>query len=96
MTYYTRLSKVTFTSKNSSAVEITTQIDDPNNIGPPWHYLEKSKETESNADQRTSKKNGPAVAIADYTNKPNNDSLPWHHLEDNKNIDEVNSSNDND
>ncbi len=82
--------------KNGSAVEITTRINDPDNSGLPWRCLEKIKETESNAYQRTSKENGPAVAIADYTDKPNNNSIPWHHLEDDKVIDEVNSSDDDD
>ncbi len=82
--------------KSGSTVENTTRIDDPDNSSLTWHCLEKSKKTESNADQRTSEENGPAVAIADYTNKPNNDSIPWHHLENDKSIDEVNSSNNND
>jgi hypothetical protein len=81
--------------KNGSAVEITTQIDDPNNSSLPWHCLERNKATESNADQRTSKENGAAVAIIDYTNEPNNNNIPWHHLEDDKNIDGVNSTSDN-
>jgi hypothetical protein len=58
--------------------------------------MERSKETELNANQRTSKENRPAVAIADYTNKPNNNNIPWHHLEDDNSINEVNSSDDND
>ncbi len=41
--------------KNGSTVEITTQIDYPDNSGLPWHCLERSKETEPNVDQRTSK-----------------------------------------
>jgi hypothetical protein len=82
--------------KNGSVVEITTRINDPDNSGLPWHCSERSKETESNVDRRTSKENGSAVVIADYTNEPNNDSISWNHLEDDKRIDEVNSSNDND
>ncbi len=82
--------------KHGSAVDITTQINDPDNSGLPWHYLERSKEMELNSDRRTPVENGPAMAIADHTNKPNNDSIPWHHLEDNESIDEVNSSNNND